>query len=173
MFQYAKRSRASIVRLAALSAVTAAMAFGSACTRTVVQTSPPVFSGKDAPITGDGAVGAPTSRGAIELFLAAVKTSDLQGMGGYWGTAKGPARDLMKREELEKRLVIMQCLLMHDKYRFVEDSPRLSTGGHQQFIVELTRKSSVAKTTFNTIPGPSGRWFMEDVDLAPLKDFCR
>jgi len=173
MFQYAKRSRASIVRLVALSAVTAAMALGSACTRTVVQSSPPVFSGKDAPAVGDGSVGAPTSRAAVELFLGAVKTSDLQGMGGYWGTAKGPARDLMKREELEKRLVIMQCLLMHDKYRFVEDSPRLSTGGHQQFIVELTRNSSVAKTTFNTIPGPRGRWYMEDVDVTPLKDFCR
>lgn len=153
-------------------AVVAAVAAFAACTRQV-STSPPVIGNSSAPANSGNITGAATSRGAIESFLAAVKSSDLQGMSGVWGTNKGPARDLMKREELEKRLVVMQCLLMHDKWRFVEDAPRLQTGGHQQFQVELTRKSSVAKTTFNTVPGPGGRWFLDDVDVTPLRDFCR
>ncbi len=143
-----------------------------ACTRTVVS-SPPVIRSADAPAVAVNGTGAATSRGAVEAFLASVKSSDLQAMSGIWGTNKGPARDLMKREELEKRLVVMQCVLMHDKWRFVDDAPRLQTGGHQQWQVELTRKSSVAKTTVNTIPGPGGRWFLDDVDLVPLKEFCR
>ena len=43
----------------------------------------------------------------------------------------------------------------------------------RQWQIELTRKSSVAKTTVSTVPGPGGRWFLEDVDVVPLKDFCR
>lgn len=156
--------------LVAIAALAGAL---GACTRTAVQ-SPPVITNSNASAAPTGNVtGAGNSRAAVESFLAAVKSSDLQAMSGVWGTAKGPARELMKREELEKRLVVMQCLLMHDKWRFVEDSPRLQTGGHQQWQVELTRKSSVAKTTFNTVPGPGGRWFLDDVDVVPLKDFCR
>ncbi len=157
-------------------AVAALVGSLSGCTRTIVQ-SPPVISNASAPAPSSpgvgSAVGASSSRAAVESFLAAVKSSDLQAMSGVWGTDKGPARDLMKREELEKRLVVMQCLLMHDKWKFVEDSPRLLTGGHQQWQVELTRKSSVGRTTFNTITGPAGRWFLDDVDVTPLKDFCR
>ena len=144
----------------------------SACTRTAVQ-SPPVIGNSTGSAAAGNVTGAGSSRAAVESFLVAVKSSDLQAMSGVWGTRKGPARDLMKREELEKRLVVMQCLLMHDKWRFVEDSPRLQTAGHQQWQIELTRKSSVAKTTVNTVPGPGGRWFLEDVDVLPLKDFCR
>ncbi len=150
-------------------ALTVALA---ACTRTV-STSPPVITSKSAPAAAGNVTGATSSRAAIETFLAAVKASDLQAMSGIWGTNKGPARDLMKREELEKRLVVMQCLLMHDKWSFVGDSPMLQTGGHQQWQVELTRKSSVAKTAFNTVPGPGGRWFLDDVDVTPLREFCR
>ncbi len=159
-------SRARALCVVALAVVLAA------CTRSVT-TSPPVIASKSAPAPAGNTTGAPTSRGAIEGFLAAVRASDLQSMSGIWGTAKGPARDLMKREELEKRLVVMQCLLMHDKWSFVNDSPILQTGGHQQWQVELTRKSSVARTAFNTVPGPGGRWFLDDVDVTPLREFCR
>ena len=145
----------------------------SGCTRTAVQSPPVVANSKGSAAAAGNVIGAASSRAAVESFMVAVKSSDLQAMSGVWGTRKGPARDLMKREELEKRLVVMQCLLMHDKWQFVEDAPRLQTGGHQQWQIELTRKSSVAKTTVATVPGPGGRWFLEDVDVLPLKDFCR
>ncbi len=141
----------------------------AACTRTVITTIVPSSTSGAAPTT----VGAATSRAAVEGFLTAVKTQDLQAMSALWGTVKGPARDQMNREEMEKRLVIMQCLLMHDRWRFTEDGARLLTGGHQQWMVELGRKESVATTKFATVSAPGGRWMVEDVDVVPLKDFCR
>ncbi len=142
----------------------------TACTRTVATTS--VVPASARVISTGGSIGAATSRGAIEGFMTAVKAQDLQGMSAMWGTNKGAARDLMKREEMEKRLVVMQCLLMHDKWSFAEEQARLLTGGHQQFLVQIQRKQVTAKTVFSTVPGPGGRWLVENVEVAPLKDFC-
>ena len=156
----------SVVRLGLVAVGLVVM---SACTRTVVTTIVPSSTTGVASNT----IGAASSRAAVEGFLTAVKSQDLQAMSTLWGTAKGAARDQMHREEMEKRLVIMQCLLMHDRWRFTEDGARLLTGGHQQWVVELGRKESVATTKFATVTGPAGRWMVEDVDVLPLKDFCR
>src|SRR5437870_2391707 len=71
------------------------------------------------------AIGANTPKGAVEGFLNAVKNQDLQGMSAYWGTEKGLAREQMSRDDLEKRLVIMQCTLMHDAWTYTNESGRL------------------------------------------------
>jgi len=94
-------------------------------------------------------------------------------MSALWGNAKGLARDQFKREELEKRLIVMQCLIQHDKANYPEDRPRLVTGGRQEFQVELTRGGTSARTAFTMVQGPGGRWLVEDVDVAKLRDFCR
>ena len=119
------------------------------------------------------AIGAATPKAAVEGFLRAAKAQDLQTMSAIWGTAKGAARDQMKRDDLEKRLIIMQCTLTHDKWIYLEDRPRLQTGGRQAFQVELTQGQRSAKTSILTVSGPGGRWFLEDIDLLPLKEFCR
>lgn len=121
---------------------------------------------------GGSIVGAGTSRGAVEGFMTAVKATDLQAMSALWGNEKGPARDRFSRDELDKRLIVMQCLLQHDRWSFVEDSPRLSTGGRQAWAIGLTRKNASARTTLTTVPGPGGRWFLLDADLQPLREFC-
>lgn len=94
-------------------------------------------------------------------------------MSGQWGNAKGLARDQFKRDELEKRLIVMQCLMQHDSYTYPEERARLVTGGRQEYLVELTRGNIKARTTFTTVTGPNGRWLVEDVDVTKLKDFCR
>ena len=48
-------------------------------------------------------------------------------MSMIWGTEKGLARDQMSREELEKRLVIMQCSLNHDSWKIVQRPRRNDT----------------------------------------------
>ena len=94
-------------------------------------------------------------------------------MATAWGTTKGPARDQIEREELEKRLIIIQCTLANDSWSFADANPRLQTGGRQEFTVELRKSNRRARTVFTTVQGGSGqRWFVEIVDLAPLKDFC-
>lgn len=129
-----------------------------------------------APSRTDGAVaavGAADATQAVERFMTAVKGQDLQGMSILWGTSRGAARDLMEREELEKRLIIIQCKLDHASWAFAEDRPRLMAGGKQDFRLRIRQKQSEATTSFTTILGPDNRWFVEIVDLEPLRDFCR
>ncbi len=161
------------VMLHSLLAIT--LVASSACQRTLQGTETSIPGAPAPAVRADAvtAVGASTPKAAVEGFLAAVKAQDLQAMSAIWGTSKGPARDLMKRDDLEKRLIIMQCTLTHDKWAYLEDRPRLQTGGRQEFQVELTQGPRSAKTSITTVSGPGGRWFLEDINLLPLKEFCR
>jgi hypothetical protein len=147
----------------------------SACTRTIqsTETSIPGAAAPSVRADAPDAVGAVSGKAAVEGFLKAVKAQDLQTMSAVWGTTKGAARDQMKREDLEKRLIIMQCTLTHDRWAFIEDRPRLQTGGRQEFQIELFQAQRSAKTSILTVSGPGGRWFVEDINLLPLKEFCR
>jgi hypothetical protein len=146
-----------------------------ACTRSIQRTatSIPGAPGHASPGEAPDAVGAVNGRTAVEGFLAAVKAQDLQTMSAIWGTTKGAARDQMQRDDLEKRLIIMQCTLTHDKWGFLEDRPGLKTGGRQELQIELFQKQRSAKTSILTVAGPGGRWFVENINLLPLKEFCR
>ncbi|QJR35472.1 hypothetical protein [Gemmatimonas groenlandica] len=162
-------------RVLMYSLLTATATGVSACTRTIQSTETSI-PGETAPsVRGDApdAVGAVTGKAAVEGFLKAVKAQDLQTMSAIWGTTKGAARDQMKREDLEKRLIIMQCTLTHDRWALLEDRPRLQTGGRQEFQLEFFQGPRSAKTSILTVNGPGGRWFVEDINLLPLKDFCR
>jgi hypothetical protein len=147
-----------------------------ACAKRAVATEVSMPGAAPAPSLGNKApntIGAASPKGAVDAFLAAVNAQDLQAMSALWGNDKGLARDRLKREELEKRLIVMQCLIQHDKVSFPEDRARLSAGGKQEFMVELTRGKNTARTKFTAINGPQGRWYVEDVDVAPLREFCR
>ena len=125
----------------------------------------------DTTASPDQSVGAATPRAAVDRFLAAVRAQDLQAMSVIWGTASGPARDQMTQDVLEKRELIMQCYLLHDRARVVREEP--DEGGRRDFVVELTKGSLVRTTTFHAVLGPRDRWFIENVDLDPVKDLCR
>ena len=117
--------------------------------------------------------GASTPKAAVEGFLAAVKSQDLQGMSTYWGTENGLAREQMSRDDLEKRLVIMQCSLSHDAWQYVTEGSRLMNSRQQDLRVELRQKNLKAQTSITLVKGQSERWFVKNVDLAPLTQFCR
>ncbi len=146
----------------------------SACARQAVSTDLSI-PGATTPSVGAAptTVGAASGRAAVETFLAAVKAQDLQGMSGLWGNSKGLARDQLKRDELEKRLIIIQCLMQHDQAVFLEERPRLQTGGRQEHLVTLSKGKNSANTVITTIVGPEGRTLVEDVDVSKLRDFCR
>lgn len=167
-----KMMRNRVLRYSLLSATAVSV---SACTRTIQSTETSIPGAAAPSIRADApdAVGAVNGKVAVDGFLKAVKAQDLQTMSAIWGTTKGAARDQMKREDLEKRLIIMQCTLTHDKWTFLEDRPRLQTGVRQEFQIELSQKDRSAKTSIVTVSGPGGRWFVEDINLLPLKDFCR
>jgi hypothetical protein len=122
------------------------------------------------PVLSGSQTGAPNAQAAVDGFLAAVKTQDLQAMGALWGGPDGPARDLMPREELEKRELIMTCYLKHDHYDIVGDAP--NPGGSRAFVVSVSYKDLTRSTTVQVVQGPAQRWYVETVDVLKLTDIC-
>jgi hypothetical protein len=124
------------------------------------------------PAVSGASTGAPTARAAVEAFLGAVRSGDLQAVGGIWGTVDGAARDLMRREELEQRTFLMVCYLKHDDFRIVSELP--SAPGQRKMVVELRRGTSLRRsTTVNAITARNGRWYVLEVDLDAVRDFCQ
>lgn len=119
--------------------------------------------------SGDG-TGAVAPRLAVEAFLEAVRAEDLQAMGATWGTSAGAARNTIERTELEKRVIIMQCYLQHDSYRVLGETPGES--GRRVVRVELTRGANKRSPALYTVQGPAGRWFVESIEVAAVRDFC-
>lgn len=116
------------------------------------------------------AIGASSPRQAVDAFLGGVKAQNIQAMSQVWGTTKGPAREQIPREELEKRILVMQCYFSHDSYRVVRD--QRTERGHT-FQIALTKGTVTRETAFYTVRGPSNRWFVENADMDPVKDLCK
>lgn len=128
-------------------------------------------TGRGAATSSGQLTGATTPRLAVEQFLNAVRAQDIQAMGVNFGTLRGPARDNIKSDELEKRLIILQCYFNHDKFRIANENP--GEGGHRVFAVELTRGPQTRVPKFYTIRGPGARWYVDNMEIAAVNDFCR
>ena len=115
--------------------------------------------------------GGTTPRAAVEHFLTAVRAQDIQAMSVIFGNSKGPSRDNMNREELEKRLVILQCYFNHEKSRFLAEFP--GDGGHRIVEMEVTKQNVSRSPNFYVIKGPSDRWYIDNMEIAAVRDFCR
>ena len=122
------------------------------------------------PAAGGATTGAATPRLAVEQFLRGAKATDIQAMSAVFGTKAGPARETMDRTELEKRQVILACFFTHDSYRILGEAPGI--GGHRDVRVELKKGKVTRQPTFYTIQGPSQRWYVDNMDIAAVRDFC-
>ena len=91
-------------------------------------------------------------------------------MSRVWGTASGAARDHMERAELEKREVILQCYFNYDTFRVLSESP--TSESRHMVRVELQRDGRTRTPVVYTVMGPGGRWYVENLDLAAVRDFC-
>lgn len=92
-------------------------------------------------------------------------------MSVIFGTNRGPSRDNMNRDELEKRLIILQCYFNHDKFRILSETP--GDGGHRVVATELTRGTNIRIPRFYTIQGPANRFYVDNMEIAAVRDFCR
>lgn len=104
------------------------------------------------------------------MFLKAANAKDIQAMGTVFGTKDGPARQTMDRTELEKRLIILSCYFTNDSARTVGEDR--GTDGHRELRVELKKGNLTRQTTFFTIQGPGRRWYVDNIDIAAVRDFC-
>ncbi len=116
------------------------------------------------------ATGAAAPRLAVEQFLRAAKANDIQAMSAVFGTKAGSARETMDRTELEKRQVILACFFTHDTYRILGEAPGI--GGHRDIRVELKKGNVTRQPTFYVIQGPAQRWYVDNMDIAAVRDFC-
>jgi hypothetical protein len=114
--------------------------------------------------------GAATPQLAVDMFLKSANAKDIQAMGTVFGTKDGPARETLDRTELEKRLIILSCYFAHDTNRVIGEDQ--GAGGHRELRVELRKGNLTRQTTFYTIPGPGRRWYVDNIDIAAVRDFC-
>ncbi len=122
------------------------------------------------PGPGNQLTGAVAPRVAAEQFMRAVAAQDLQAMSVVWGTEKGAAREQMDREELDKRLIIIQGCYTHDAFQVVDESP--GPNGRRFVKVEITRGRRTKTPSFELVQGPSNRWYVLDADFDTMKDMC-
>lgn len=116
-------------------------------------------------------VGALGPREAVEGFLGAVKSKDLVGMSLVWGNEKGPVRSQFEATELEKRELLLMCHLTHDGYKVLDQAP--DVGGTVIVKVELAQGPMKKVKPFSATKGPAGRWFMSNVDIGDMQQFCQ
>jgi hypothetical protein len=138
----------------------------AAACRTVPAT--PMLGGTSAA----GSVGAATPARAVEMMLAAATLQDIQAISAVWGDEKGMTRDRIARDELEKRTLIMICVLGHEKQTI--GAPQQLPGNRYLIPVDLTQKEKAGSTTFTVARMGDGRWVVSDVNLVALQNngFC-
>jgi len=118
---------------------------------------------------------APTDpHAAVGEFLDAVKANDLGALSDRWGTGGGPASRSMDRDELRKRLTVIQIYLRHDSFEFVAGNELgiASADGSRLVQVQMVRSGCVAVVPFRVVPW-QGRWLVTDIDLAPIGNPAR
>ncbi len=123
----------------------------------------------DTPVSANVS-GADTPKQAVQAFLAAAHAQDLRAMALVWGTNDGPARDVVNHSQLEKRELIMQCYVTHDTFTVLNEAP--GEKGTRVLSVSLSKGQLARQSKFTAVKGHDERWYIEDVQLEPLKDLC-
>jgi hypothetical protein len=122
------------------------------------------------PVTvGAGATG---PRSALDAFLSAIRSKDLQQLGAVWGDKDGAIRDSTRisRDDLEKRELLLMCYFNHDSFRVMSDAP--AAGGERVMSVSLTKGTMTRTTNFYLVSG-SDRWYVRTADIEPVRDLCK
>lgn len=118
-----------------------------------------------------GSTGAATSTEAVVAFLGAAKAQDLQAISAVWGNEESLTRDRVERQELERRLLIINCHLRHDESRI--GVPQMGEAGRTLLSVEILKGDVRATVPFTTVKNArNNRWYVEDVDLRAARDIC-
>jgi hypothetical protein len=110
----------------------------------------------------------------VAEFLAEVKENDLGAMGSLWGSKRGPASSYLDQEVLRKRLTVIAAYLQHDSYEFAQPEALAIAGQEESrgVAVRLLRSGCRAVVPFTLVPW-SGRWLIENIDLAPIGNPAR
>ncbi len=111
------------------------------------------------------------ARPALDAFLGAIRSKDLQALGANWGDKDGPIRDSKRisRDELEKRELLLMCYFNHDSFTVLNDEA--AAGGERKMTVRLT-KGTLSRTTDFLIASAPERWYVRTGNVEPVRDLC-
>ena len=120
---------------------------------------------------GSGTVTASGARPALDAFLAAIRSKDLQALGANWGDKDGAIRDSKRisLDELEKRELLLMCYFSHDSYTVLDD--QAVAGGERKLTVRLT-KGTLSRTTDFLLASAPERWYVRSGNVEPVRDLC-
>lgn len=112
-----------------------------------------------------------TPRLALDAFMAAIRTQDLQAMSLAWGDKNGPVREskTIARAEMEQREIYLMRCFRHDSFRVLGDVQ--ATDGERRLQVELTRGTSRHTTDF-FLAKSATRWYVRSATIEPVKEAC-
>jgi hypothetical protein len=117
------------------------------------------------------AIGGTTPADAIGMMMAAAKVEDLQAIGAVWGDTEGLTRDKWPRSEFEMRAFYIVKCLRNDRFQILSEGGAAS--GRRVAVVQVTKGPITESTNFRLVQGKSGRWLVENADLAPLTKICQ
>lgn len=104
---------------------------------------------------------------SIAQFLAAARAGDLTRMAELWGDERGPSSvtKIIPAEERQRRLIIMQRVLVADEHRIGRWEPAVSRRDRRVYSVELVRNGRRAMVPFTVAPWRGGGWLVAEIGL--------
>ena len=125
----------------------------------------------DVPVSTSPAQSVVGARPALDAFLGAIRSKDLQALGANWGDKDGAIRDSKRisRGELETRELLLMCYFSHDSYTVLNDVP--AANGERKVTVRLT-KGTLSRTTDFFLVSGGERWYVRSGNIEPVRDLC-
>jgi hypothetical protein len=119
------------------------------------------------PVTAAGA----TPRSALDAYMAAIHSQDLQAMSLAWGDKNGPVRDskTISRSEMEQREIYLMRCFRHDSFRVLGETQAADSERRMQ--VELARGTTRRVTDFYLAKGAT-RWYVRSATIEPVRETC-
>jgi hypothetical protein len=98
--------------------------------------------------------------------MNAVRANSLVAMGDLWGTDRGPVRNYMAPEEIERRLTVMRIYLENEAYEILAPGAQRGLEENQRVVrVQITRRGCRPVVPFTVTRFGNG-WLVSNVDLA-------
>jgi hypothetical protein len=113
---------------------------------------------------------ATTPEGAVRSFMQAVADSNINRMGRYWGTSRGPASQVRHPSDYEQRLFVTQSFLRDSPFRILRTDPVSDDRNRVTVQVDLDRTDSDGTRCTRSVPftalnlGKHG-WIVTSIDL--------